>query len=347
VPFRDVAGHRRLIALLSRASARATLPPSLIFTGPAGIGKRLVASALAQAVNCLNPVVHTPAESRPGPFVPGDEIDACGVCAACTRIARGVHPDVLVVEPGETGTIKIEQIRDVVDRAAYRPFEGRRRVVIVDEADAMQPAAQNALLKTLEEPPPASSFILITSRPDVLLPTVRSRCPMLRFQPLDDADVARVLMARGLSDAEARAAAAAADGSVGHALQASAGDLLEARSAAHRVLAQVAGRPDPRRRIESAKDLVPKASAGATERDQLAIYLRAIATLLRDIELLAVGADRSALANPDMMPELERLAPAYAGTRAVDAFAAVDRALVALERNAGAKIVADWLALEI
>ena len=108
-------------------------------------------------------------------------IDACGTCASCTRIARLVHADVLLVEPGDTGVIKVDQVRDVVERTAYRPFEGRRRVVIVDEADAMLSEAQNALLKTLEEPPSASMFVLVTSRPDELLPTVRSRCQRLRF----------------------------------------------------------------------------------------------------------------------------------------------------------------------
>ena len=140
-------------------------------------------------------------------------------------------------------------MRDVIDRAAYRPFEGRRRVVIIDEADALVPPAQNALLKTLEEPPSASVFMLVTSRPDALLPTVRSRCPRLRFRPLDADDVAAVLMQRGRSEAEARAMAATADGSVGRALEASAGDLVDARDVAVRVLAQAAASDDPRRRI--------------------------------------------------------------------------------------------------
>src|SRR5712691_2303626 len=176
MPFRDVIGHRRIVALLARSIARDSLPPSLIFTGPAGVGKRLVATSLAHALNCLNP---SPQPLVPSPQPP--EVDSCGTCAACIRIARGVHPDVLVLEPGDTGSIKIEQVREVVDRAAYRPFEGSRRVVIIDEADALVPAAQNALLKTLEEPPSLSAFILVTARPDVLLPTVRSRCIRLWF----------------------------------------------------------------------------------------------------------------------------------------------------------------------
>ena len=130
------------------------------------------AVATAQALNCLSP--RGEGESR----------DACGTCAACVRIARGVHPDVIVVEPGDSGSIKIEQIRDAIESAGYRPFEGRRRVVIVNEADAMAASPQNALLKMLEEPPPSSVFILITARPDMLLPTVRSRCQHLRFQPV-------------------------------------------------------------------------------------------------------------------------------------------------------------------
>src|SRR6185437_5241205 len=150
--FRHITGHRPLLALLSRTSARGALPPSLIFSGPSGVGKRLTAVALAQTLNCTNPV-----EWDGG-------VDACGACLSCGRIARGVHADVLIVEPAESGSIKVDQVRDAIERAAYRPFEGRRRVVIIDEADALMPEAQNALLKTLEEPPPASVFVLVTSR---------------------------------------------------------------------------------------------------------------------------------------------------------------------------------------
>jgi DNA polymerase-3 subunit delta' len=349
MPFRDVIGHRRLVALLARAVHRESLPPSLILSGPSGIGKRLVASATAQALNCTSPLTGS------GPEL---EIDACGTCAACARIARGVHPDVLLVEPGESGSIKIDRVRDIVDRAAYRPFEGRRRAVIVDEADALMAAAQNALLKTLEEPPSSSVFMLVTSRPDMLLATVQSRCPRLRFLPLGAGDVAAALMKRGRSEDEARAVAATADGSIARALEASAGELVEARDVAGRVLVHAASSDDPRRRLEGARDLLAKTgSGGAGDRDQLATHLHAMASLVRDVELLSTSADgrRSTLLGTPPSPtnghalagpELAGLS-AYRGERGIRAFTAIEQALVALDRNAGVKIVADWVLLQL
>jgi DNA polymerase-3 subunit delta' len=302
VPFRDVIGHRRIVALLARAVVNQSLPPSLIFAGPDSLNQHRTAIAVAQALNCQRPAAAGAAD-----------LDACGACAACTRILRGVHPDVPVLEPGDSGSIKIDQVRDVIDRVQYRPFEGRRRVVIIKDADALVAGAQHALLKTLEEPPPASVFILLTARPDMLLATVRSRCIRLWFP-------------EGATEG-------AAPGS---------------RDTAQRVLRQAATTADPRRRIESAKDLVAvPGSSAAADRGQLADHLLAIGSLLRDVELLASHADAGRLANPDMRESLDRLTPAYKGDRGLRAFAAVDSALEALNRNAGVKIVADWLVLQL
>jgi DNA polymerase-3 subunit delta' len=337
MPLRDVVGHRRLVTLLSRAVARATLPPALLFAGPAGVGKRRVALALAQTINCT------------APRHEGDlERDACGECASCRRIARGVHPDIVVLEPGETGSIKIEPVRAVIDQSTFRPFEARRRVVIVDEADALVEPAQHALLKTLEEPPSASVFLLVSSLPDALLPTVRSRCPRLRFGPLSAGEIAAALARdHGYGDVEARAAAVDAEGSLGRALSSESADLVEARETATRVLRQTARGGDPVSRLGTAQELSSKKGSPMSERDQLAACLRIMASVLRDLGILASQGDAASIANADLRADLQALSQAYDARRSVRAYTAVDEALAALERNANAKVVADWLVLQL
>ncbi len=357
MPFRDIVGHRTLLDLLARAVARGTLPPSLVFCGPEGVGKFRVAVALAQVLNCERPEPRSagsdPRElGRPvgsgGAGTAGVEaaergahgIDACGTCGSCRRIERGVHADVAIVAPGASGVIKVDQVRGVVEHAAYRPFEGRRRVVIVDQADTMVDEAQNALLKTLEEPPTSSMFVLVTARPEALRPTVRSRCPRLRFGPLSLTDLVQALRARGVREGAAQAAAAAAGGSLGRALALHAGDLKEAREKARRVLRLVATTTDVRRRLEGAREL----TGPEGDRAALARRLEAMAVLLRDVGLLSCRAETGLLVNADLAAGLRGLASAFGPERALRAFFAVDRALVALEqRNASPKIVADWL----
>ena len=174
--FAISSGIAHLLDLVARAAARGSLPPSLIFAGPDGVGKRLAARRAGAVAELHERRRRADGESRPTP---------AASARPARRIARGVHADVLVDRAGRHRR-RSRSIRcaTAIERTAYRPFEGRRRVVIVDEADAMVAAAQNALLKTLEEPPAASMFVLVTSRPDVLLPTVRSRCQRLRFGPL-------------------------------------------------------------------------------------------------------------------------------------------------------------------
>jgi DNA polymerase III subunit delta' len=337
VPFRTIAGHTRLLSLLSRVIARDSIPPAVLLAGPSGIGKRLTATVIAQAINCLQPQASSTFER-----------DACGECASCRRIARGMHPDVIVVEPGDMGTIKIDQMRDVIDRSQYRPFEGRRRVVIIDEADAAGEDAQSALLKTLEEPPPASVFILVSSIPDALLPTVLSRCPRLRFGPLTPAEVARVLIRdHSYSEHDARAAAADADGSVGRALQSQSEDLTDAREAAQRILEEAARSSDPVKRVNLARELADGKGTPAEERNRLAVRLRSLGSLLRDVGIISTRADRGMLANADLERQLEKLSASFDPQRSMRAYAAVDRALAALDRNASPKVVADWLLLEL
>ena len=334
MPFRDIAGHKPILKLLASAIARASLPQSLLFNGPEGIGKFATAIAVAQAVNCTN-------RSDGGG-------DGCGTCASCKRIARGIHGDVIVIEPGENGSILIEQVRDALQHVSYRPFEGRRRVVIIDQAETAGGPAQDALLKRLEEPTSASMFILVSSQCDLLLPTVRSRCYQLRFAPLPDADVVRVLVDRhGMGEPAARAAAALSDGSIGRALARSSGELTDARDVAFELLSTAAASEQPARRLAVAKNAAAAPSSRVKDRDALAARLEAAAAFLRDVQILIAGGDRTTLTNADMAGEIAKLARSFDRERGLKAFAAVERGLEALDRQANTKIVADWVALNL
>src|SRR5688572_26666340 len=234
--LREIIGHRRLTALIARAIDRDSLPPTLLFAGPSGVGKWAVARATAQAVNCLDRVQPTATDLA---------TDACGKCRGCDRIARGVHVDVITVEPDERASIKIDVIRDVLGKTSYRPFEGRKRVVLIREADTLEPASQNSLLKSLEEPPPGTMFILTTAVPGALLPTVRSRCMRLRFGRLTTAEITAALVRdHDYSDTEAKQTAPISDGSIGQALSLVDNDLSMFRELAMGLLQHTANRAD-------------------------------------------------------------------------------------------------------
>lgn len=337
MPFQSLVGHRHILALLARAIDRNTLPPTLLFAGPAGVGKWQAAMATAEALNCLSSVTDLEALA----------VDACGSCRSCDRIARGLHVDVLALAPDDKASIKIDVVRDVLARTPYRPFEGRRRVVIIREAETLEPASQNALLKSLEEPPPATVFILTTAVPGALLPTVRSRSMMMRFGPLSPAEVAAVLEGQhGHPAAEAQALAALADGSVGQALALGATDLVLLRETALLMLQQGARRTDAQARLQVAATVVG-AARKERSREELGVIFRMTASMLRDIAVINGDAEARLLANPLIADELRAVARHYGGDRAGTAFTAVDRALFALERNAGAKVVAEWLSLQL
>jgi DNA polymerase-3 subunit delta' len=331
MPFRDLIGHARLSALLTRAVARASVPPTLLLAGPAGVGKWRAAVALAQALNCP--------ETADG--------DACGTCRSCNRIARGVHVDVLVLTPDDTGKIKlVDDVRDAIKACEYRPFEGRRRVVLIRDADALIDQAQNALLKSLEEPPPATVFVLTSAAPDALLRTVRSRTMRLTFGRLTIDEVAHLLERDHQREpVEARRLAGLADGSPGAALALGSSDLTETRDAALRLLGAAAER-DLAGRLAVAKAVFGEKKDERT-RQQMAAVLQLASSLVRDLSLLHAGSDRRLLANGDIADRLDRLARTLPAAAARKAFATLDHALTALDRNAGPKLVTEWVASEI
>jgi DNA polymerase-3 subunit delta' len=209
----DVLGHEAAVAELRRVIAADRVPAALLLLGPAGVGKRTLADALAARLLCA-----TPAD------------DACGVCPQCTRVAGGTHPDLrVVVRDADRKDVRTEQIRELTRWLSLTPLMAGRKVGIVDGAHEVNEHGQNALLKTLEEPPGRTVLILTASAPSLVLPTVRSRCRQVRLDPLPAALVRRLVEARDIDEAEVLASLA--EGSPGRALALAGEDEQKARRA--------------------------------------------------------------------------------------------------------------------
>lgn len=172
--FKDVIGQGKAIRILLGTLSRDRIPSSYLFTGESGIGKKFTAINLAKALNC---------QSIQLSAISYQLIDCCDKCPSCRKIDAQTHPDFLMITP-EKGEIRVEEIRTIEEALSLMPYEGNRKVVIVDNAETMNPSAANAFLKTLEEPPPQSIIILISASPDRLPETIRSRCSCISFSPL-------------------------------------------------------------------------------------------------------------------------------------------------------------------
>lgn len=319
----DLVGQERPVATLRRAIETGRLHHGLLFQGPEGVGKATAARALAAELILGR---------RPGP----DDPDAARIVGGgdpdfllVGREARKNLPEARRINPAEedlSREITIEQVRKLCSLAAMAPRSGRRRVLAIDPADAMNRAAQNALLKTLEEPPGSAVLILVASRPHLLLPTVRSRCFQLRFGPLRSAELAELLERRGVPANEARLRAALAEGRPGAALDL---DVDRLRARRDELLAHVealAGEPRAARRALAELPSVAARLAGKDDAT-LAEGLDVLQSLLRDAARAGDGtAERPAeLVHLDLEPRLARLGAALSPRRAAELVAGIDR----------------------
>src|SRR5262245_64825458 len=198
----DLIGQDTARTALLRAIERGHLAHAYLFDGPAGVGKRGAAHGLAMALNCA---------TAPGA--------GCGACEICRRIETGLHPDVPTFGPsGPGGQIVMDAAQAILALARSRPHEAAARVIVIDDADAMNPSAANCLLKTLEEPLARNHLVLCSSAPDRLLPTIRSRTQSVHFRPLPIAQLLELARRHGIADARAQIAATLADGSAARLL---------------------------------------------------------------------------------------------------------------------------------
>ncbi len=233
--WHGIYGHDDVVEQFRRALRRGRLASSFLFAGPAGIGKRTFALTFAKALLCGQR--------------PEAELDPCGVCPACVQVAAGTHPDVeQVAKPDDKAFIPLELLigdkehrgrEGLCHAISLKPFMGGRKVAVIDDADHLNPEGANSLLKTLEEPPPRSLLILIGTSPAKQLPTIRSRCQLVRFRPLATEVVAELLLSQGtITDAdEARRLAEHGQGSLQQALELADPELRAFRDRLHEQLA--------------------------------------------------------------------------------------------------------------
>ena len=277
MPFSDIVGHQKQLASLKWALAEDRLHHAYLFLGPEGVGKRTLALSLAMAIQCLE-------ESH----------DFCGGCPKCLQIKSENHPDVRLVGPlAGKKEITIQQVRELERELSFRAFSGRKKIAIIDPAHLMNFSAQNALLKTLEEPPRDSLLILISTSVGGLLPTVLSRCLRLSFAVLPVEDVVDFLVSqKGMKREEAGLSAAMSMGSLGKALSPEIEELAQRRKVWVEEIA-VLTRGDHRGWMALAERL-------ARDREDSMKFLEWVEGWYRDLLIYRVTGSGQALSNIDM-----------------------------------------------
>lgn len=315
--FARILGQDTPVNVLERALRTGKMAHAYLFEGIEGCGKMTTALALVEAAFC-------------------GRDEACGQCPSCRKMASRQHPDLHVVEP-DGAFIKIDQIRDLQRELVLRPVEASMKACIIDEADRLNPAAANALLKTLEEPPGNALMILLTSRLASILPTVRSRCQLLRFGPLPERVIEEELLRRGTAPDTARMAASLANGSLKRALEAG-----EEGDSAGR------GQMLSRLGALSLGDIAPLFAAAeelAADRETAVERLDELASLLRDVFLIQGGG--AEVVNRDLLPLLEQEAGRSSLETSRQRLAHILEARQALTRNANPRLTMDVLLMRL
>ena len=325
----SIIGHDPVIRLLDRALTSGRLAHAYLLVGPPHVGKGTLAMNMAQAVNCQ------------------EDAPPCRQCSQCRRIAQGQHTDVQVLGVEEVAghkSISIDTVRDLQRQAYLKPFEGRSRVIIIDGAEFLSDPAANAILKLLEEPPPQVLMVLLAADADLVLPTILSRCHLLRLRPLPKAQVMEALETRWeVPSEEAKELARLSRGCIGWAIRAREDpELLETQA---RRLERLASLPSAtlEERFAYAAEL-----AGLIPQHRTAVRetLDLWCTWWRDLLVAGVGAEEAAL-YPGATREATKSVQGYTSTQLVQAIRAVQRTEELLDLNVNPRLALEELLLNI
>jgi DNA polymerase III subunit delta' len=297
--FSSLIGNSKVKKNLGRLTTSGRIPNALLFAGPEGVGKKLFAFELARVLICPNL--------------------GCGECAVCQRVGvfdipkfeKGEeadkvflsgHPDVGMVVPYKRN-LRVGAIRALESESYFRPFEAARRVFVIEDAEKMNDSSSNALLKTLEEPPPTTHLILISSRPDSLLQTIRSRCQTIRFSPIPPNEIESFLIEKGkLKGEDAALGARVSGGSIGKALGLDIGWFRAARGQMLEVLRSAIVSGNISAMLQTSEQI-----NDAKNKDRFEDSIGILETLIRDIFALMKGADPSQIVNADIADQLGEL----------------------------------------
>jgi DNA polymerase-3 subunit delta' len=309
VGFKDFFGNTRILEVIRTLLKEDRLPHSLLFAGPQGTGKATLAHFISKAINCLN-----------------GQWDFCDHCSSCQKINQSLHADVKIYRP-DGQFIKIDQIRELSREVYFKPFEGKQRVFILDQADKMNPQSANSVLKTLEEPPLTSLLILISDKPTDILATIRSRCQKYEFTPLPYSDIERLLVKKTHFPEEDRhLLSRLSRGSFGRAMGI---DLSEYKNGRMEMLALLEA---------CAQDfLYAKASKLSTalvrEKDQFESKMEILYILLHDLFLMKVDVDSESITNVDLRNELSHLCSTLSFQQLVEGVETLDHIEKGAKRN--------------
>ncbi|MDD5108128.1 MAG: DNA polymerase III subunit delta' [Candidatus Omnitrophica bacterium] len=306
--FSDILGHKKSLNIINAYIEGSSFSGGFIFSGPEGIGKRMVAQVCAQKLNC------TAQNDKP-----------CGLCVACRKIEKLEHPDLHIIQNGQS-QIKIEDIRGILREANFRPYEGSMKIFIIDNAHKLNIEAANSLLKTLEEPPKDVLIILITHKPQNIIKTISSRCKQIKFSPLVRGELETILIKDySLDKAAAHFLSFYSEGRLGLALRLKDSLYLAQKNKIFDSF------------VLSSKPLEPNLMG--QNKEELRSCLNILASWFRDIYLIKAGCPDKEIIHLDRIGDLSKIHLRFSFKQLDDIMATISDSSLYLEKNINSKLL--------